>query len=252
MKLISTGWANPVAKVSITTADLALLMLCSSRHYDAVCRSAGTAAYGGFIAAWQSRLAMIRTMPAPFGETVPDALEVDGTFEQFDLCCKILETNAETFEAEGAFTARFQLRGTFAAVLDAVNEQAGEAPPEEKKKTGHDLPADEPAEPDYKALYYTLIYAVARKFDNETRFDTALRYIRQCEDSPRPGLQLRRKEDGLWLRVTLPTGSEALINIVEPAGEITKGILLRAAIDDRPVQAEAAPASSIEGAPPAV
>lgn len=29
--------------------------------------------------------------------------------------------------------------------------------------------------------YYQLLYAVARRFPGETRFDTALRYIRQAE-----------------------------------------------------------------------
>lgn len=31
--------------------------------------------------------------------------------------------------------------------------------------------------------YFELLYAVARKFPNETRHETALRYIKQAEDS---------------------------------------------------------------------
>lgn len=36
-------------------------------------------------------------------------------------------------------------------------------------------------------LYNELLYAVARKFPNETRHDTALRYIREAEDRATEG-----------------------------------------------------------------
>lgn len=40
------------------------------------------------------------------------------------------------------------------------------------------------AEPNHKALYMELLYAVASKFPNETRHQTALRYIKQRENPP--------------------------------------------------------------------
>ena len=36
---------------------------------------------------------------------------------------------------------------------------------------------------DYKALYHELIYAVASKYPNESRHQTALRYITRAETS---------------------------------------------------------------------
>ena len=43
---------------------------------------------------------------------------------------------------------------------------------------------------DYQALYFELILAVGMKHPNESRHQTALRYIRQAEESSGPAMHV--------------------------------------------------------------
>ena len=45
------------------------------------------------------------------------------------------------------------------------------------------LEAGKEADPDYKALYHELLFAVGNIYEGETRHQTALRYIRQREQA---------------------------------------------------------------------
>ena len=49
---------------------------------------------------------------------------------------------------------------------------------------------------DYKALYMELLYAVARKWPDETRHQTALRYIRERENMPSNPAQASQRLSG--------------------------------------------------------
>jgi len=46
----------------------------------------------------------------------------------------------------------------------------------------NDIPCIAPIAGSVEMLYHELIMAVSKKFPNETRHETALRYIRECED----------------------------------------------------------------------
>lgn len=80
--------------------------------------------------------------------------------------CNFCKGNAEACESA---TVPCSLRD-YIASLPA--EKGAISPPVEETAT------------DYKALYYSLIMEVGNKYPGETRYQTALRYLKQAEDSP--------------------------------------------------------------------
>ncbi len=81
------------------------------------------------------------------------------------------------------------VRPEFGAAVDPVGEPDHERPTRvsessSTRRAPHPQEAETPQ--DYKAKYHELLFAVSMKHPNETRHETALRYIRKAEVSGGP------------------------------------------------------------------
>lgn len=91
--------AQPLFRVPLTLADVAVLLELSALHYDETCRLAGVPGEQGFIYGWNSWLTLLATTP-------DEPPVVTATWRQLDLCLKLMEFLPYRFTAERTATVR--------------------------------------------------------------------------------------------------------------------------------------------------